>query len=87
VDGVMWYDIEVTNESGRCWTVQRRYNDFAQLDGDLKKSRSLEVPELPGKEVLNPLKVFAGALESFPNPEKLESCQKDVRTSLMGIEL
>ncbi|CAE7611171.1 Snx3, partial [Symbiodinium pilosum] len=58
VDGVMWYNLEVTNESGRSWMVQRRYNDFAHLDEELKKSRSLEVPTLPGKEALNPLKVF-----------------------------
>mmetsp|Transcript_21091 Transcript_21091/g.39644 ORF Transcript_21091/g.39644 Transcript_21091/m.39644 type:complete len:134 (-) Transcript_21091:156-557(-) len=58
VDDVMWYNLEVTNESGRSWMVQRRYNDFAHLDEELKKARSLEVPTLPGKEVMNPLKLF-----------------------------
>lgn len=58
VDGVTWYDVEVTNESGRSWIVQRRYNDFAQLDEVLQRSKSLELLPLPGKESLNPLKLI-----------------------------
>ncbi|CAJ1353816.1 unnamed protein product [Effrenium voratum] len=58
VDGVVWYDVQVTNESGRTWTLQRRYNDFLSLDEELRKAESLEVPSLPGKQSLNPLKML-----------------------------
>eukprot|EP00438_Fugacium_kawagutii_P002382 Skav201011 [mRNA] locus=scaffold991:309731:314543:- [translate_table: standard] len=58
VDGVVFYDLQVTNESGRSWSLQKRYNDFAALDEELRKSKSLTLKPLPGKDSLNPLKLL-----------------------------
>jgi hypothetical protein len=36
-------------EDSLAWRVSRRYDDFFALDGYLRRSRSLNVPKLPGK--------------------------------------
>lgn len=77
------------SRSGRSWQLQRRYNDFAQLDEELRAKGSLDVAELPGKESLNPLKLLdPGSFRDKRSDELKAYMQKlaeQVRDRLWGI--
>eukprot|EP00440_Ansanella_granifera_P008120 gb/GFBE01008787.1/.p1 GENE.gb/GFBE01008787.1/~~gb/GFBE01008787.1/.p1 ORF type:complete len:134 (+),score=23.92 gb/GFBE01008787.1/:1-402(+) len=75
VEGVVWYDIQVTNESGRSWAIQKRYTDFVNLDAELQTSKSLTTARLPGKDNFNPRKLF-------DHNGFLEGREQDLRTYL-----
>lgn len=47
VEGVAYYEISVTNESGRQWRVEKRYNEFKELDQQIGAEAKLSRLELP----------------------------------------
>ncbi|CAK0911722.1 unnamed protein product [Prorocentrum cordatum] len=53
--GVRFYTVLVTNESGRSWTVEKRYSDFLALDERLKQDGALTTADLPPKAQHNAL--------------------------------
>uniref|UniRef100_A0A7S2J6R6 PX domain-containing protein n=1 Tax=Alexandrium andersonii TaxID=327968 RepID=A0A7S2J6R6_9DINO len=47
--GIVYYNITVTNESGRIFGVLRRYNDFVALNETLRSEGVLSLADLPRK--------------------------------------
>lgn len=57
VSGVTYYTVQLGGH-GHDWSVQRRYNDFIELDRRLAQDNSLTRRRLPGKDVLGIMKAW-----------------------------
>mmetsp|Transcript_27297 Transcript_27297/g.55196 ORF Transcript_27297/g.55196 Transcript_27297/m.55196 type:complete len:162 (+) Transcript_27297:71-556(+) len=60
--GVVYYSVLVKNESGRQWSLLKRYTDFAELHQRLRSEGVLSTAELPGKGNASILKLANNAL-------------------------
>jgi len=57
VSGVTYYNVQLSGH-GQTWSVQRRYNDFVELDRRLTQDDSLTRRILPGKDIFGIMKAW-----------------------------